>query len=88
MGFNTEFVKAGLARVQDGGGLQISISGMVIVFSALTLISVFIGALPKILSLVSLVFPDKSTRSAADDDRVAIAIAVALHHRKYGAPKG
>jgi Na+-transporting methylmalonyl-CoA/oxaloacetate decarboxylase gamma subunit len=81
--FNSEFVKAGVARVIDGEALAISITGMVIVFSALAFISMFIGVLPRILSLVARVFPDESTKSAADDDRVVIAIGAALHHRKY-----
>jgi Na+-transporting methylmalonyl-CoA/oxaloacetate decarboxylase gamma subunit len=81
--FNEGVVKTGLARVLEGEALAISVTGMVIVFSALTFISIFIATLPHILSLVARVFPDESTKSAADDDRVVIAIGAALHHRKY-----
>ena len=38
-------------NVIDGHGIAISITGMLIVFSGLTLISLFIVALPKILAL-------------------------------------
>ena len=38
-------------NVIDGHGLQISITGMLIVFSGLALISFFITSLPKILAL-------------------------------------
>ncbi len=38
------------ANVSDGNAIAIAITGMLIVFTALTLISVFIAALPRILS--------------------------------------
>lgn len=84
MNFDEGFVKAGIARILEGEALPISVTGMIIVFFALAFISIFIGALPRILAVVSRVFPDESVKSAADDERVVIAIGAALHHRKYG----
>ncbi len=70
----------------EPNGVAVSIVGMLIVFVALVAISAFIGALPRVLGLISKVFPDPDTRAAADHDRVAVAIAAALYREKYGSP--
>jgi len=68
----------------EPNGLAVSIAGMCIVFVSLVLISAFIASLPRVLELLSRVFPDSETRTEADHDRVAVAIATALYHEKYG----
>jgi len=50
----------GIQNIVAGNGLGISVTGMVIVFSGLILISVFIGLLPKILTLGVNVQKDKN----------------------------
>lgn len=78
-----DYIHDGLQRISDGNGVFLSITGMLIVFVALSFISVFIASLPRILALVSRFFPDQSAKAIVDDERVAIAISVALHHQKY-----
>jgi hypothetical protein len=68
----------------EPNGISVSVAGMIIVFVALVAISAFIAALPRVLELLSRVFPDSETKAAADHDRVAVAIAAALYREKYG----
>jgi Na+-transporting methylmalonyl-CoA/oxaloacetate decarboxylase gamma subunit len=67
----------------EPNGISVSIAGMIIVFVSLVMISAFIAALPRVLALLSKVFPDSDTKAAADHDRVAVAIAAALYREKY-----
>ncbi|MDE2699082.1 MAG: OadG family protein [Gemmatimonadota bacterium] len=46
-----------MQNIEDGQGLGIALTGMIIVFSVLTLISAFIVILPKILAVVAKKFP-------------------------------
>lgn len=48
----------GLQRIDDGQGLPIALAGMIIVFTALLLISLFITLLPRILAMVARRFPE------------------------------
>ncbi len=48
----------GLQRIVDGQGLPIALAGMIIVFTALLLISLFITLLPRILATVARRFPE------------------------------
>jgi Na+-transporting methylmalonyl-CoA/oxaloacetate decarboxylase gamma subunit len=68
----------------EPNGLAVSVVGMCIVFVSLVLISAFIAALPRVLKLVSKIFPDSDTKAEVDHDRIAVAIAAALYHEKYG----
>lgn len=75
-------------NITDADGLAIAITGMVIVFVVLLLISLFLTALPKILESVNTVFPEPephptASAAASDDEEVAAAIGIALH-RHYG----
>ena len=47
-------------NIEDGQGLGIALTGMIIVFSVLTLISAFIVLLPKILAVVAKKFPESA----------------------------
>ncbi len=69
-------------------GLTISAAGITIVFSALLLITVFIASLPRILVLVSHVWPETNDghretghpeSQVADDTDVLAAIGFVLH---------
>ena len=72
-------------------GLQIAISGMLIVIIALLLISLFIAVLPKLLERLSQIWPESESHHAhesheshpeslrPDDDVVLAAIGFVLH---------
>lgn len=81
-----------LQNITDVDGYAIAITGMVIVFFALTLISVFLTLLPRILERVNTVFPEPAPQVAAPpvarvssgDEEIAAAIGVALHRHHGG----
>jgi Na+-transporting methylmalonyl-CoA/oxaloacetate decarboxylase gamma subunit len=69
-------------------GISIAMAGMLIVMLALTFISLFIAASPRILAAVARVFPEPVERHArradidsrvADDEAVVAAIGFVLH---------
>ena len=77
-----------LAAAELSRGIQIATSGMLIVMVALTLISLFIAALPRILEKVAEVFPEGEPHHAAsehpestraDNEAVVAAIGFVLH---------
>ncbi len=75
-------------NIEDGQGLGIALTGMVIVFSVLTLISVFIVLLPKVLAVVAKKFPEsvghaEHTRDD-DDGPLLAAIGFVVHLRRTG----
>jgi Na+-transporting methylmalonyl-CoA/oxaloacetate decarboxylase gamma subunit len=74
-----------IQNIAAGQGSDLAITGMAIVFVALTLISLFIRCLPRTLELVGRLFPtaaeahaDASVGVAEATDRIA-AIGFALH---------
>lgn len=79
-------------NVVDGQGISIAITGMVIVFFALTAISLFIAALPRILERVNRRWPEGGGHHGAAPTTppapagvpaaVVAAIAFAVHHRR------
>ncbi len=81
-----------LQNIADGQGVSIAITGMVIVFFALSVISLFIAALPRILVKVAKRWPEKESHQAsASVARPAVeglsgelvaALGMALHHRR------
>jgi Na+-transporting methylmalonyl-CoA/oxaloacetate decarboxylase gamma subunit len=69
-------------------GIPVAVAGLLIVFSALVLISLFIASLPHILGIVAKVYPEvDDTHSGqshpesqvADDGAVLAAIGFVLH---------
>ena len=69
-------------------GISIAFAGMCIVAVALTLISLFIAAMPRLLTAINEVWPEVEDRHAKpshpeslvpDDDRVLAAIGYVLH---------
>ncbi|MDA0747130.1 MAG: OadG family protein [bacterium] len=80
-------------NVIEGHGLDIAFTGMLIVFTALLLISLFIAALPRILDRLSVYFPEgpehhlagaPAPRAPSDETELLAAIGFALHTRKSG----
>jgi Na+-transporting methylmalonyl-CoA/oxaloacetate decarboxylase gamma subunit len=76
------------SRMFEGEGIAIAATGLLIVFAALILITLFIAALPRILEAVAKVLPEVPDRHAAPDasesllpdEAVLAAIGFVLHH--------
>lgn len=80
-------IHSGIQNIVVGQGIKIAISGMIIVFAALTLISFFIYYLPKILGIFTHLLPPEeaphnlSVHFAALEDEAIAAIGFVLHNR-------
>ena len=69
--------------------IELAITGMGIVFAALTLISLFVAALPRTLVLLNGLLPpetdhplaSQSVSALSNDEEAVVAIGVALHER-------
>ena len=83
---------SGLAGIRENDGFAIAITGMVIVFSALVLISLALTALPRVLAVLNEYYPEKvehvasRTRpaAAAGEPEIAAAAAFAMHLHRGG----
>ena len=76
----------GLQRIDDGQGLPIALAGMIIVFTALLLISLFITLLPRILAVVARRFPETAHHAprrveTPREDLAAVAAAAWAYTR-------
>lgn len=79
-------------NVLDHNGLVISATGMLIVFFALTLISVAITLLPKFLKVLAIYFPEKEeptpiSAKSSNNGAIVAAIAYAVHQNKLTSSK-
>ena len=80
----------GLENIIVADGPTIAIMGMLIVFSALTFIALFIAQLPKLLPLLEKILPEEHHHSESpssqtgDHEKVLAAIAYALFHKEAG----
>ncbi len=82
-------INLSIQNILDGHGIEIAIIGMLVVFTALSLISAFISLLPSVLRVVNFIYPEKASsilpeRSNTPDDEVLAAIGSVLHAAKYG----
>ncbi|MCG8651934.1 MAG: hypothetical protein MI861_18990 [Pirellulales bacterium] len=77
-----------LVAVGEQSGIAIAIAGMVIVGVALSLISLFIASLPRVLAMLGTVWPETADTHGkqshpeslvADDEAVLAAIGFVLH---------
>jgi Na+-transporting methylmalonyl-CoA/oxaloacetate decarboxylase gamma subunit len=81
---------SGLDGIRDNDGFAIAATGMVIVFSALVLISLALTALPKVLAVLAEYYPEKVEHSAparrpgTGDQETAAAAAFAMHLHRGG----
>ena len=79
----------GLHNIWDNNGIGIALTGMTIVFAALTMISVFISLLPKVLDAFSLVLPPEpepqlaAQPESSGDEEIAAVIGFALHQMQF-----
>ena len=76
-------------NIEDGQGVGIALTGMVIVFSVLALISAFIVLLPKVLAVMAKKFPESAGHHAGhvqaeDDGPLMAAIGFVMHMRQAG----
>ena len=68
----------------EPGHLQLAVTGMTVVFAALTLIAVFIYSLPRVLAVVDGIFPSAPDQlsSPNEEQERAAAVGFALHHHR------
>lgn len=85
MNMNLRDINLGIQNILDGQGIDIAITGMLVVFAALALISALISLLPIILKVFATTYPTKeepndlSEVSASPNDEVLAAIGFVLH---------
>lgn len=87
---------ASYQHIVDANGIGLAITGMSIVFVALVLISLFLGAMPKVIAVLDGVFPPlehhhgaapaasgpRQPAAATIEDEAVAAIAVAMHRSR------
>jgi oxaloacetate decarboxylase gamma subunit len=88
-GFNFNY-----QNILDGQGFELAFAGMIIVFTALLLVSIFIALLPRCLVFVNRWVPEVHHHSApkakakastaTNDAEIAAAIGYVLHSRAGG----
>jgi hypothetical protein len=97
-GFFTDKLEGNIAMIEinlstqnilDAHGIEIAIIGMLVVFTALALISAFISLLPSVLRIVNFIYPLKdpchlSESSDTPKDEVLAAIGSVLHAAEIG----
>jgi len=77
-----------IQNITNGDGISLAITGMVIVFIALSIISTFIALLPKVLPVLESILPEghshhgPTKKAAKDDGEVLAAIGYALFKLK------
>jgi Na+-transporting methylmalonyl-CoA/oxaloacetate decarboxylase gamma subunit len=81
-------------NIIDSQGVSIAVTGMLIVFSTLIIISLFIAVLPRILEILKGILPSETAHHAAapakasavtaagEEEAVAVAVGFALHTRR------
>ena len=74
----------GIQNILNAQGFTIAITGMLIVFAALTIISIFIALLPRLVAVLATVFPEghhhavQAKTTKKDDDKLLAAIGFGL----------
>jgi sodium pump decarboxylase gamma subunit len=79
-------------NILDGQGFEMAFAGMTIVFVALSMVSIFIALLPRILVVVNQYIPEGHARAtpnpkpaAANAEEAAVAaVAYAVHRHSRG----
>ena len=74
-------------NIAAGQGFDLAFAGMIIVFTALVLVSVFIAVLPRLLAAINPHIPPahlhtQSQSKETDSAAIAAAIGFALHTRR------
>ena len=76
-------------NIVSGQGFELAFAGMIIVFTALVLVALFIALLPKALVVVNRLIPEAHPHTAPppkrqvdDDTAIAVAVGFALHARQ------
>ncbi len=85
---DSETSLSGWEAIVEGNGIAISVTGMLIVFTALVFISVFIALMPRLLELLDPILPKVHShvapptpqeRMPQDREKVVAAIGLVLH---------
>gem|GEM_PF-831685 len=85
---NTEPPTTGFQAISDSNGVSIAITGMLIVFVALAIISLFIRLLPVMLAWLEPILPELESHGhapsvaqqlPADNEKIVAAIGYVLH---------
>ena len=76
----------GWQRILDNQGFEIAFTGMFIVFLALSVISLSIAVLPKVMETLGGVLPERphtpaEPDTARDDEALAVAVGIALNEK-------
>lgn len=80
----------GWQNIVDGRGIEITLTGLTIVFLALAMIAVFLTLLPRGLKKLAEWIPEHDHHHGhpapkpASEAAVVAALAAALHHRRTG----
>jgi len=78
----------GFQAISDANGISISVTGMLIVFVALAVISLFVASLPVVLGWLAPILPKLEShgqapsvaeQEPADNERIVAAIGYVLH---------
>jgi len=78
----------GIQNIINSDGISLAITGMVIVFIALSIISTFIALMPKLLPFLDSILPEEHShhgptkKAVKDDGEVLAAIGYALFKLK------
>jgi len=79
---------SGFQAISDGSGISIAVTGMLIVFFALAIISLFIRLLPAVLALLEPILPrlkshthppSAAKRTPVENKKIVAAIGYVLH---------
>ena len=81
-----------IQNITAGQGIELAIAGMLIVFTVLLLITVFIALLPRGLAVLARKYPEREmphsasdpTGSSTDNKAILAAIGYVLHARMQG----
>ena len=79
-------------HIVDAQGIELAFAGMIIVFTVLSLVCIFLALLPHILTVVNRYIPEvhhhaapqPKAKNASNEADIAAAVAFVLHGRAQG----
>lgn len=79
-------INMSIDNIFNGQGIDVALTGMIIVFGALVLVSLLISVLPRLLDFYARYYPEKEGHGASKkpvDDEIVAAIALALLQKRF-----